>query len=76
MFLRFIKGACTTQPILSTYFLDINAVFAKGYSAQQCLLAMIEKWKKLQILGVFLEQCWLIYPKLLTLFRMISSLPN
>ena len=57
MFLRFIKGACTIQPILNTYFLDINAVFAKGYSAQQCLLAMIEKWKKLQITGVFLEQC-------------------
>ena len=57
MFLRFIKGACTIQPILNIYFLDINAVFAKGYSAQQCLLAMIENWKKLRITGVFLEQC-------------------
>ena len=34
------------QPILNIYFLDINAVFARVYSAQHCLLALIEKWGK------------------------------
>ena len=52
MFLRFMKGACTIkqQPILNISFLDTNGVyqcgFCKGYSAQECLLAMIEKSKK------------------------------
>ena len=44
-----MKGACTIkqQPILNMYFLHIHQQgFCKGYSAQQYLLATIEKWKK------------------------------
>ena len=45
----------------------------KVYSRQHCLLAMIEKWKKLKLMRVFLEHYYL---KLLTVFCMMSSLLN
>ena len=65
------------QPI-ATYFQHIfsryQCGFRKGYSAQQCLLAMIEKWKKIVDNGG-------VFGALLTDLSkafdcMISSLPN
>ena len=64
---------------IATYFERIfsryKCGFRKGYSAQQCLLVMIEKWgKTVENGGVF--GALLTDLKLLTVFRMISSLPN
>ena len=66
---------------IATYFEHIfsrcQCGFRMSYSAQHCLLAMIEKWKKVvDDRGVFGALLTDLSIKLLTVFRMISSLPN
>ena len=62
----------------ATYFEHIfsryQCGFRKGYSAQQCLLAMTEKWKKIVGDGGAFRAL-LTDLKLLTAFRMITSFP-
>ena len=50
--------------------------FRKGYSAQHCLLVMIEKWKKVVDNEGALGSLLTTYLKLLIAFRMTLSLLN
>ena len=55
------------EPILSKF----QCGFRKGFSAQHCLLAMLEKWKSLLILKEPLVPFSLTCPKLSTAYPMI-----
>ena len=65
---------------IATYFEHIfsryQCDFRKGYSALQCLLAMIEKGKKIEDNGGVFGAMLTDLSKALTLSRMISTLPN
>ena len=42
---------------MDKYFSKFQCDFRKGYSTQQCLIALIKKWKNAVNSGKFLELC-------------------